>query len=169
MLPIAPFPRLKLSRIFVVGKPACVVVAVGVGEGVGVAVLVGVRVTVDVAVGVDVKVTVEVVVGVRLAVEVGVSVGEGVGVFVGLDPLVVSRKSSNAWSLVLDCRVKLVTGFVQPVTSVWGLFPDVVIFTSGLPELLNVNVLLPLELTRMLLTITGRGNKIDPCEPPLVI
>jgi hypothetical protein len=70
---------------------------------------------------------------------------------------------------VLDRKVTLVTGFVQPVVSVWGLLPEVVRLASGLPVLLNVKMLLPAELTRMLLTITGTGKTIVPCEPPLTM
>ena len=69
---------------------------------------------------------------------------------------------------MLDRRATLVTGFAQPVVSVWGLLPEVVTLTSGLPELLKVKTLLPAELTRTLLTITGIGKRIVPCGPPLV-
>lgn len=93
----------------------------------------------------------------------------GVGVEVFIEPLVVSRRSSNAWSTMLERTTRLVTGFVQPVTRVRGEFPEVVILTSVFPELLKVKRLLPPELTRMLFTMTGRGKRIVPWGPPLVI
>jgi hypothetical protein len=71
-------------------------------------------------VGVGVGVWVLVGPGVGELVTVGVLVGSpvDVGVRVGIVPLVVSRRSSNTWSNVLERSVKLVTGFVHPVTSV---------------------------------------------------
>jgi hypothetical protein len=70
---------------------------------------------------------------------------------------------------VLERTVKLVTGFVHPVTNVCGVFPTVVILTSAFPALLKVNTLLAPELTRTLLMITGRGKLITPCGPPFTM
>jgi hypothetical protein len=44
--------------------------------------------------------------------------------------------------------------------------PEVVKTTSGLPGLINLKVFDPAELTRTLVTLTGRGNAIVPSEPP---
>ena len=126
-------------------------------------VAVGVGVLVEVGVGVLVAVRV----GVLVAVRVGVLVAVGAGVIVGPVPLVVNRRSSKTWSLVLERRVKLVTGFTHPVTRVWGLLPDVVILASGLPTLLSVKTLLAPELTLTLRMITGCGKLIVPCRPLL--
>jgi hypothetical protein len=51
---------------------------------------------------------------------VGVIVGTpvAVGVEVCEEPLVVRRRSSNTWSNVLERKVKVVIGLVQPVTRV---------------------------------------------------
>ena len=70
---------------------------------------------------------------------------------------------------MLERTVRLVTGFVHPVTNVCGLFPEVVTLTSAFPALLSVNVLLFAELTRTLLTITGRGKVMIPCAPPFAM
>jgi hypothetical protein len=127
--------------------------------GTGVFVDVGVSVGVDVGTGVGVPV----IVGVRVGIHVEV------GVEVGKELLVVRRSSSNTWSKVLERKVKLVTGFVQPVTRMRGEFPEVVMLTSGFPALLKVKRLLVPELTRILFTMTGRGKRIVPCGPPFVI
>jgi len=88
--------------------------------GRGVFVNVGVSEGVEVAPGVGVSVEVDVGPGDGVLVIVGVFVGTpvGVGVEVGEELLVVRRKSSNTWSKVLERRVKLVIGLVQPVTRV---------------------------------------------------
>ena len=72
------------------------------------------------------------------------------------------------WSPLLARSVRLVTGVVQPVVSVCGVLPEVVRLTLGLPGLIKVYVVLLLELTRMLLTRTGRGKVMVPCDPPSV-
>ena len=71
--------------------------------------------------------------------------------------------------MVLDCKVNDVTGFVQFVTSVFGVLPDVVTLTLALPELVRVSVFEPPELATRLVTITGTGNVIVPIGPLLVI
>src|SRR6266508_3668863 len=86
-------------------------------------------------------------VGVRVAVGVEVRVGVAVGPPL---PPMVSRKSSNATSWVLERMVIEVTGLVQPVVRVRGMLPEVVMLTSGLPALERIIVLLFCELTRKL-------------------
>ena len=49
------------------------------------------------------------------------------------------------------------------------MLPAVVTFTSGLPELPNVKTVVPVELTRTLLMITGRGKMIVLTGPALVM
>ena len=63
----------------------------------------------------------------------------------------------------------LITALVQPVVKVRGVLPDVVTLMLGLPGLPNVKTVVPTELTRTLLTITGRGKVIVPCGPALVM
>lgn len=152
-------------------------VAVGVGVAVGAWVGVGVKVGTGVFVGgMGVAVGgIGVFVGVGVGIGVLVAVGNGVGVLVavgvGVDALsaIVNRRSSHIWSVVLERRIRVVAGFVQPVTSVAALYRDVVVLTFGLPALLNVNTLPPIEPTLTLRTITGLGKVIVPCDPPFAI
>jgi len=164
-----------VGAVIAVAVGVAVAVAVGavvaVAVGVAVAVAVGAVVGLSIAVGVAIAVRLGAVVGLSIAVAVPVAVGEGVsvGVAVGTASWTVSRRSSNSWSPVLDRRVRLVVGFIQPVVRVFGLLPEVVVATSGLPGLLRVNSLLPEELTLTLLTITGLGKVIVPCDPPFAM
>ncbi len=107
-----------------VSRPERVGCAVGVGAMV-VAVATGVAVTTFVAVGVlagGAATVGAIVVGVTGAV---VEVGPE------LVPLMVKRRSSSAWSLVLERMVRLVTGLVQPVVRVLGALALVVTLASG--------------------------------------
>lgn len=134
---------------------------VGLGSAVGVAVGSGLRV----GSGVGISVGSETGVGVG---GIGVGVG-GIGVGVGIPVGITILKSSNTWSPVLESTVTLDTAVVQPVDSVCGVFPEVVIRTSEFPADLRVTWLLDPELATTLLTTTGLGKVIVPCDPPLAI